>query len=152
MYKRVCVKASSCFFHLLALVQCPFWAMLSSRQLSQISVRTVYSWQHVSLRVWYFSFWVVSKANSRKFLESMFDVKSLSRPTNGIGRQMTWLWIRNSHWSWSGMETLMLGGACATVAFTIGYYVNQIVGSDADSVHWSITQRPMASLLIAWSW
>lgn len=37
----------------------------------------------------------------------------------------------NSHWTWSGMETLMLGGACATVAFTIGYYVNEIVGSSA---------------------
>lgn len=32
------------------------------------------------------------------------------------------------------METLMLGGACATVAFTIGYYVNLIVGGDASSV------------------
>ncbi len=32
------------------------------------------------------------------------------------------------------METLMLGGTCATVAFTIGYYVNQIVGDDAASM------------------
>jgi len=40
----------------------------------------------------------------------------------------------NSHWSWSGMETLMLGGACATVAFTIGYYVNKVVGEDVEMI------------------
>lgn len=34
-----------------------------------------------------------------------------------------------SHWFSSGMETLLLGGACATVAFTIGQFVNGIVGS-----------------------
>jgi hypothetical protein len=28
------------------------------------------------------------------------------------------------------METLLLGGTCATVAFTIGHYVNELVGED----------------------
>jgi len=39
----------------------------------------------------------------------------------------------NMHWFSSGFETLLLGGCCATVAFTIGYYVNGLVGDgDAD--------------------
>merc|ERR1711933_601120 len=37
----------------------------------------------------------------------------------------------NMNWFVSGLETLLLGGACATVAFTIGYYVNGLV-SDGD--------------------
>lgn len=32
------------------------------------------------------------------------------------------------HWLRAGMETLLLGGACATVAFTIGQIVHDIVG------------------------
>eukprot|EP00934_Nitzschia_sp_Nitz4_P001375 Nitzschia sp. Nitz4//scaffold48_size128905//70480//71730//NITZ4_003601-RA/size128905-augustus-gene-0.8-mRNA-1//1//CDS//3329552985//1375//frame0 len=36
----------------------------------------------------------------------------------------------NANWFWSGVETLLLGGTCATVAFTIGYYVNRLVGTD----------------------
>mmetsp|Transcript_3984 Transcript_3984/g.6274 ORF Transcript_3984/g.6274 Transcript_3984/m.6274 type:complete len:309 (-) Transcript_3984:179-1105(-) len=35
-----------------------------------------------------------------------------------------------SNWFYSGLETLLLGGACATVAFTIGHYVNVLVGDD----------------------
>ena len=38
---------------------------------------------------------------------------------------------RNAHWFWSGFETLLLGGTCAVVAFTIGYYVNGLLGDDA---------------------
>jgi hypothetical protein len=34
------------------------------------------------------------------------------------------------NWFWSGFETLLLGGCCATVAFTIGYYVNDLVSGD----------------------
>lgn len=30
-------------------------------------------------------------------------------------------------WYWCGMETLLLGGACATVAYTIGQFVDRIV-------------------------
>ena len=41
---------------------------------------------------------------------------------------------RSSHWFWSGLETLLLGGACATVAFTIGYYVNGMIGEEGDSL------------------
>lgn len=33
----------------------------------------------------------------------------------------------SSSWYFSGMETLLLGGACATVAYTIGQYVDNIV-------------------------
>lgn len=33
-----------------------------------------------------------------------------------------------AHWVRSGTETLLLGGACATTAYTIGLYVNGIVG------------------------
>jgi len=33
----------------------------------------------------------------------------------------------NANWVCCGMETLLLGGACATVAYTIGQYVNEIV-------------------------
>jgi hypothetical protein len=44
--------------------------------------------------------------------------------------------VNNSGANWlsSGLETLMLGGACATVAFTIGFFVNGLVGED-DSLH-----------------
>lgn len=34
----------------------------------------------------------------------------------------------NMNWFSSGLETLLLGGCCATVAFTIGYFVNGLVG------------------------
>lgn len=38
-----------------------------------------------------------------------------------------------AHWFMSGMETLLLGGACASLAYTIGQVVNDIVeGSDGD--------------------
>lgn len=40
--------------------------------------------------------------------------------------------ISRSNWIYSGMETLLLGGACATLAFTIGKYVNNLVGEDED--------------------
>jgi hypothetical protein len=33
---------------------------------------------------------------------------------------------------YSGMETLLLGGTCATLAFTIGKYVNNLIGEDED--------------------
>jgi DNA damage-binding protein 1 len=33
----------------------------------------------------------------------------------------------SANWVCCGMETLLLGGACATVAYTIGQYVNEIV-------------------------
>ena len=36
----------------------------------------------------------------------------------------------SQHWFKSGMETLLLGGACATVAFTIGQIVQQGLGYD----------------------
>jgi len=36
----------------------------------------------------------------------------------------------NMNWFVSGLETLLLGGACATVAFTIGFYVNGLVSDD----------------------
>ena len=42
-------------------------------------------------------------------------------------------WFSNQHWFRSGMETLLLGGACATVAFTIGKAVQQFLGDDADA-------------------
>ena len=35
------------------------------------------------------------------------------------------------HWFQAGMETLLLGGACATLAFTIGQYVQQFLGGAA---------------------
>lgn len=38
--------------------------------------------------------------------------------------------VSRSSWFSSGLETLLLGGTCATVAFTIGYYVNQLLGED----------------------
>jgi DNA damage-binding protein 1 len=34
------------------------------------------------------------------------------------------------NWFSSGLETLLLGGCCATVAFTIGFYVNELVSDD----------------------
>ena len=40
----------------------------------------------------------------------------------------------NSHWFSSGLETFLLGGACATVAFSIGHFVNGLVGEDADAI------------------
>lgn len=39
-----------------------------------------------------------------------------------------------SHWFWSGLETLLLGGACATVAFTIGFYINNLLGDEVEGV------------------
>lgn len=35
-----------------------------------------------------------------------------------------------TNWFLSGLETLVLGGACATVAFTIGYFVNDLLDMD----------------------
>ena len=35
-----------------------------------------------------------------------------------------------SNWFWSGLETLILGGLCATVAFSIGSLVNGLVGEN----------------------
>jgi DNA damage-binding protein 1 len=32
-----------------------------------------------------------------------------------------------SHWLICGLETLLLGGACATVAFTVGNFVNGLI-------------------------
>lgn len=43
-------------------------------------------------------------------------------------------WIRAAHWFSSGLETLLLGGACATVAFTVGHYVNDLLGEDVEGV------------------
>lgn len=37
-------------------------------------------------------------------------------------------WFSTQHWFRSGMETLLLGGACATVAFTVGQLVNAYLG------------------------
>ncbi|GKY95453.1 hypothetical protein MPSEU_000506900 [Mayamaea pseudoterrestris] len=37
-------------------------------------------------------------------------------------------------WYRAGMETLLLGGCCATVAFTIGQAVHQYLGDDADKL------------------
>jgi len=37
---------------------------------------------------------------------------------------------RNSSWWGGGLETLILGGACATVAYTIGNAVNALVDHD----------------------
>lgn len=34
-----------------------------------------------------------------------------------------------ARWYWCGLETLLLGGACATVAYTIGQYVDNLVAS-----------------------
>jgi len=39
----------------------------------------------------------------------------------------------NMNWFMSGLETLLLGGVCATVAFVIGFYVNGLVsGGDME--------------------
>mmetsp|Transcript_23661 Transcript_23661/g.65688 ORF Transcript_23661/g.65688 Transcript_23661/m.65688 type:complete len:304 (-) Transcript_23661:53-964(-) len=35
-----------------------------------------------------------------------------------------------TNWFWSGCETLILGGTCATVAYTIGYFVNQLLDEE----------------------
>ncbi|CAB9496029.1 Vacuolar iron transporter 1 [Seminavis robusta] len=37
----------------------------------------------------------------------------------------------SQHWLKSGLETFFLGGACATVAFTVGQFVDQLIGDDA---------------------
>jgi len=34
------------------------------------------------------------------------------------------------HWFWCGMETLLLGGACAAIAYTIGQFVDGLVGDE----------------------
>jgi DNA damage-binding protein 1 len=38
--------------------------------------------------------------------------------------------VTSQHWFRAGGETLLLGGACATVAFTIGQLVQQMLGDD----------------------
>jgi len=40
--------------------------------------------------------------------------------------------VSASNWFYSGCETLLLGGTCATTAFTIGRWVNGILGTDAE--------------------
>lgn len=37
-----------------------------------------------------------------------------------------------TNWFMSGCETLILGGTCATVAYTIGYFVNELLGDEDD--------------------
>merc|ERR1712127_365750 len=37
-----------------------------------------------------------------------------------------------SNWFLSGCETLVLGGTCATVAYTIGFFVNGLLDEDLD--------------------
>ena len=39
------------------------------------------------------------------------------------------------HWFNSGLETLLLGGACATVAYTIGQLVDHMIGDHGDGAH-----------------
>ena len=43
----------------------------------------------------------------------------------------TCVFFRASNWFTSGLETLLLGGTCATVAFTIGFYINGLLGDAA---------------------
>lgn len=38
-----------------------------------------------------------------------------------------------TNWFWSGCETLFLGGTCATVAYTIGYFVNGLLDDDNEA-------------------
>jgi len=35
-----------------------------------------------------------------------------------------------TNWFWSGCETLILGGTCATVAYTIGAFVDGLLDDD----------------------
>jgi DNA damage-binding protein 1 len=44
------------------------------------------------------------------------------------------LFFRNANWFYSGFETLLLGGACAIVAFTLGYYIDGLLGHDDDAL------------------
>jgi ABC-type Co2+ transport system permease subunit len=41
----------------------------------------------------------------------------------------------SQHWFKSGLETLFLGGACATVAYTIGQLVDQLLSDHGDGGH-----------------
>lgn len=40
-------------------------------------------------------------------------------------------WFSSQNWFHTGLETLLLGGTCATVAFTIGQIVDHLVGGGA---------------------
>jgi VIT1/CCC1 family predicted Fe2+/Mn2+ transporter len=42
-------------------------------------------------------------------------------------------WFSPHHWTVTGLETLLLGGACASVAYGIGQFVKTIVGDGAAS-------------------
>merc|ERR1712176_1014386 len=35
--------------------------------------------------------------------------------------------VSSTHWLWSGIETLLLGGTCATVAYSIGQFVDNLI-------------------------
>ena len=39
--------------------------------------------------------------------------------------------VTSQHWFQAGLETLLLGGACATVAFTIGMFVESKLGGSS---------------------
>lgn len=41
----------------------------------------------------------------------------------------------SQHWFSSGIETLLLGGACATVAYTIGQFIDHLLVEDGDGGH-----------------
>jgi len=43
---------------------------------------------------------------------------------------MYYIFDSRSNWFLSGMETLILGGVCATVAFTVGSFVNGLLDED----------------------
>jgi hypothetical protein len=51
-----------------------------------------------------------------------------------VAHSFAFFFFRNANWFWSGIETLLLGGSCATVAFTVGHYVSDLLGVDADEL------------------
>lgn len=47
---------------------------------------------------------------------------------------LTFFHCSHANWFWSGCETLLLGGTCATVAFVIGFYVNDLLGEGSEGI------------------
>ena len=94
--------------------------MSSSQGYSRQLGRMFCSQQHVSSLVWYYLAWDVSRVFSGKSLLSR------SRFSTAFVLIACTI-VRNSAANWfkCGLETLLLGGACATVAYTIGQFVDK---------------------------
>jgi hypothetical protein len=147
----ISMQVLSCSAPSLPSAQCHSWDTSSFRSVFQTSGQPSCSKLHVSSLVWSCSCSAPSRATFRKFAllwlpqqqqqqqqqqhMSRAHCVHASRFVLNLLSLLVWSSMHSrSNWFWSGLETLLLGGACATLAFTIGYYVNELLGEDGEDV------------------